>query len=572
MWCLLGGIVPHSRQQRSLVASQNGKILWEYFQTHGFTFPPYDVFTFTGAETPWVNHEWFADLIFYMAYMAGGFQGAIVLKSIVLTLTFGLLAAYIHRRGASWEIACLGSLIALLASHRTFFLRPPVFTYLFIIIFFHLLESFQTGGRYKRTLLAAIAVEILWINLHGGAIIGFILIFFWCLSEGLQFVGSWLKDAERNSSFKRVKQSSFAFLAVTISSFINPFTYHIHLLPYTVMSDKWLVSVIGEMQSPNLNIHLLTKLIIIGLAFLPMLRISRIRLTEGLIIVFFLSQALSHERHIPLFALSAIPLVMLAFSEWRNGWKLTCEQTNIQNSFQKKVTAWTTVCLRDHIDVILIFLIAAYIFGVGMGTPEIWRRNSHDFSVFLKKGYIPEAYPEKAADFILDNNIQGPMFNHDNYAGYLIWRFSPEIMKVFTDSRYDLWGGRYAEEEIGAFGVRKYPLRFRDADGQPHEIDPYRVQSREHLFYEVGDIDPEIKRWYESGKEYWEYILDKYKVNFIICVDIRGLHYLLDETFHGWYMVYSDGDYVIHLRDAPQNTELIRKYALNHREHIPDKE
>lgn len=547
---------------------KTGQILWDYFKHNGFTFPPYDVFTYTGSETPWINHEWLADLIFYFFYSMGGIQAAIVFKSVIITITTALFILYMQRNGVGWKISCLGAMIMLMASTGTLFLRPPIFTYLFIVIFLHIILSFQTGSRWKLYLAAAVISEIIWINLHGGAIIGILLVLFWLVSDVWFCLITWLKENPTSPSFNRLKTSSIVLGAVSLASLVNPFGYHIHLLPLKIMGDRFLLENIGEMQSPNMQVHNPFEMIILGLFLLPMLRAGSIWLYEGLAIVFFGHQALNHTRHIPLFALVAVPPLMSAFAEERETMISPHSKDTVATTIWERLSNMVKWCLRYHIDILLIFIIFSYTFGLRPG--KIWVRNVYDFPTLREHGYVPEAYPKQAVDFILRYNLQGPMFNHDNYAGYLIWRLSPETMKIYTDSRYDLWGSVYAKEELGLYGAREYPLGAIDADGKWKSIDPYRVHHRDDLLY-FTKYDPDIKAWHESGKPYWEYLLDKYNVNFIISVDITGIHYILSENYKGWVKVYHQGGYVIHVRDVPQNAGIMAKSAMNHQEFIKNK-
>jgi len=59
------------------------------------------------------------------------------------------------------------------------------------------------------------------------------------------------------------------------------------------------------------------------------------------------------------------------------------------------------------------------------------------------RAYEPEGYPERVCDFLLAHNYPGRLFNEVYFAGYLIWRLSPEKYQVFTDSRFDVFGGEY---------------------------------------------------------------------------------------------------------------------------------
>ena len=171
------------------------------------------------------------------------------------------------------------------------------------------------------------------------------------------------------------------------------------------------------------------------------------------------------------------------------------------------------------------------------------------------------------------------MFNHDNFAGYLIWRLSPEHMPVFTDSRYDLWGSKYAKEELGVFDIWKIPLGAYAPSGEWYEF--RREWTRDdviHFITQIGKLEqfPEIQRWYESKKPYWQYILDKYNVNFIISYEGYPIDQMLRNEFHGWFLIYDDtitygktGGYVIYLRGTPENANLLKKLAIKFRDRIP---
>lgn len=547
---------------------KTGEVLWNYFMENGFTFPPHDVFTYTGSEIPWVNHEWLADLIFYFFYSIGGIQGAIVFKALIITVTTALFIWYMQRNGVGWKISCLGTMVMLMASTGTLFLRPPIFTYLGIVIFLHIILSFQTGDKWKLYLAWAVVTEIIWINLHGGAVIGILLVAFWWISDVWFCLITWLKENPTSPSFNRLKTSSIVLGAVSFASLLNPFGYHIHLLPFKVMGDRFLLENIGEMQSPNMQTENPFEIIILGLFLLPMMRAGSIWLYEGLAIVFFGHQALNHTRHIPLFALVAVPPLMSAFAEERETFISPHSKDTTATTIWEKLSNSVRWCLRYHIDILLIFILFSYWFGLRPW--KIWDRNIRDFPALVEHGYMPERYPKQAVDFIVRYDLEGPIMNHDNYAGYLIWRLSPDTMKIFTDSRYDLWGSKFAKEELGVYGAREYPLGAIDENGNWRGINPLHVQHRDDLLYFVNS-DPDVKAWHESEKPYWLYILDKYDVNFIISVDITGIHYVLSESYKGWVKVYHQGGYVIHVRDVPKNAEIMAKNALNHQEFIENK-
>jgi hypothetical protein len=574
---------------------KTGEYLWHYFLENGFAFPPFDVFAYTGEETPWINHEWLGDLIFYWAYALGGIQGAVILKSLIIALTFALFIHYMYRNGVSWKISCVGAIIALLASQVHLYLRPFIFTYLFVVIFLHLILCLQSGEHTKKAFFAAVFGEVIWINLHGGGLLGIILFGFWWVSELTTCLLNWFKETPTAPSFKRLQFSTLALLLIILASLANPAGYHIHLLPSKVTSDLFLVSNIGELSQPPLQHLRLFEFIILGLLCLPMMRAGSLSVFDGLSIVFFAHQALNHVRHVPLFALIAVPPLMCALAEERRALLPPREDHHTYKGFWGKLYKRLVWGLKHHLDLLLIFLLIAYVFGWGHGnTTKIWKRNWNDLSQFVQDGYFKKGYPEKACNFIEFYKIPGPMFNHDNFAGFLIWRFSPEKQKVWTDTRYDLWGSQYMKEELGVLRVMEIPLGF---SGENHDWmsfdqyrdwrnqfnnDVYKITTREEVdalvksdpfTFAPGRVSADFTAWYESGKPYWQYVLDKYNANYIITYGVEPISRYLKNNYKGWILLYEgppDEWYSIHIRNTAENSQWITKLGLNHKEQYPE--
>ena len=550
---------------------KTGKVLCEHFAEYGFSFPEHDAFTYTGAETEWVNHEWLSQVAFYCIYAAGGgepggLQAVIAFKALLIAATYFLLALYMRRLGVEWSLACAGAIVALLAGQQHLFLRPPVFTSFFIVVFMHLLMNLQQGKRAALNLIAIILSEIVWINLHGGGVIGIILACFWLMQETWLGFYAWLKQEPQTSG--KLKLSLGVFIGVAAVSFINPFTYHIHLLPFHVTGDSFLVGSIGEMRPPDLQHFHAFYWLLLGLLFVPLVNFRRVSLYEGLTVFFFTHQALNHVRHLPLFAIFAAPTVFAALHQCRNQlW----EALNIQqqaNGLNQTVRRCMAFVIERRLDVLVALLLFSYQYG------NIWRANAYSFQTFIDSGYDKMRYPVRAVNFLLRNNVPGPMFNHDNFAGYLIYRLAPEHYKLFTDSRYDLWGSRYAKEEIAAYRCMRWPFGAYRDDGvwfpfkdawtrdklQPFADDPAFMNSFS-----------EFREWWRSGKYYWQWVLDKYDANFIITYTNPAeypIYRVLDEEFHGWFKVFEGDGYAIYLRDAPQNQALIQQYAMTFRDRI----
>lgn len=562
---------------------KTGEYLWNYFLANGFHFPPFDVFTYTGDKTPWVNHEWLGELVFYWAYMAGGLQSVVLLKSMVLVLTFGLLIVYLRLKDVNPLLASLGGLTALLASQFHLFLRPFIFTYLFIVVFLLLIHFLQKEEHKKKAFVLVVFGEILWINLHGGGLLGVILIGIWWASDLWNCFFVWLKGSGKIQDLNQVLFSSMVLLFVALASFANPWGYEIHLLPGKVTNDAFLTGNIGELAPSDFRYAKLFELIILGLLFLLAFRVKTITVFDSMTVIFFAHQALNHMRHMPLFAIAAVPVLIKGIDEFRKNYFLAGGADQNRSGFLNRIRFYAICGFRLNLDVLLLFLFVAYSFGWN----GIWQINLSAYRHLVVDGYIKKEYPDKACTFILYNKIPGRMFNHDNFSGYLIWRLSPEFTKIWTDTRYDLWGSQYMKEELGVLRYMDIPLGFNTKSGGWMSITDYRravwsdkvnVFNRDDVTYIMkndpsftGEMaDSDFMNWYKSEKPYWKYVLDKYNVNYIITYGVEPVSRYLKKNYEDWILIFEgppDEWYTIFLRNTPENQELIQKYGLNHKEH-----
>jgi hypothetical protein len=126
----------------------------------------YDQFTHTVAGRAWPDHEWLTQVTFYALYMAGGlplitlFCAAAVAVAwiIVLSLTPG---------PALFRVALVGCGAAL--SSGAWALRPQVLTMMMFAVTLWVLVR-------RRYVWALPPLFLLWANLHGGVVLGGVLI------------------------------------------------------------------------------------------------------------------------------------------------------------------------------------------------------------------------------------------------------------------------------------------------------------------------------------------------------------------------------------------------------------
>lgn len=486
---------------------KTGKILVD----RGWKLPEKDIFAYTSEDIPWHNHEWLAQILFFYCYQLGdgtdqgGIRMVVFFKGLILLLTYLAIFAFCYRESKSVPISVLCAMWALLLARRTIYPRPPIISYLFFAGYLFLLRECWMERISKRWLWALPFVMILWVNLHGGFLVGIIAVGAYVSADIIKNI------AQKKNLFDRDILLKIALLfACIFASLINPYTYRLYLLPMRVMSDIGLVRIIPELHSPD---FFFTKsfeaLIIFLIIAFAVMKKNILSLAEAFLLVFFLHQAIQHVRHIPLIGIVAAPVCARLLLRLQEDY-LSSKWKNLASY------GWSVL-------VILIFF--QTIFNHREGESFVDRNRN----LLNGIGYYEGNYLVPEANFIIENQFKGRMYNQINDAGYLIWRLSPEYHKVFTDSRYDIFGGRFVRhEQIIQNGIDR-------------------------------KLSPEDKTWDE--------LLELWNVNFILITADAPVNPLLKDSGI-WRLVYhrlpqyaqtTRAGYKMYIRDIPENKNLIER-------------
>ena len=232
-------------------------------------------------------------------------------------------------------------------------------------------------------------------------------------------------------------------------------------------------------------------------------------LAHFLLVLFFTHQGLHHVRHLSLAAIMLLPTVALGLE----GWSLAFRRAlSTHPAWRRRLSPRIEGLLAPSVAaLVLAALLGYWIFGT-KERPTYWTRNAmlargtalqpnmldtrrRDLPVpsSLPGGrFWVRPYPEALADFLLRADVPARLFNGGNYAGYLMWRLAPEHYKLFTDNRYDIYGGRFLlQEQAVRFGWTeeqiqmapgRYDLKQRGADlsrlmGWRRVLDTWNVQT-----------------------------------------------------------------------------------------------
>jgi len=195
---------------------RNGELM---LQSHSITRT--DPFSVTMAGRTWYAWEWLYDAGIAAVHHQFGLNG-VVLFTAVLALSLG--ASTIH-----------------------LFARPHVLSWLLSVIWFQLLDSSKENRLWWLP-----ALMLLWVNVHGGFVLGFALLGLYLLSSTIRYFRCRLEDMHRNIA-QPLRRLALLTVASLLVSLINPYGYKLHVHVYRYLSSRWLMNHIDEFLSPNFH-------------------------------------------------------------------------------------------------------------------------------------------------------------------------------------------------------------------------------------------------------------------------------------------------------------------------------
>src|SRR5271170_6926540 len=229
---------------------RNGQLI---LQTHSIT--RVDPFSATMSGQPWYAWEWLYDVLIAAIHQVLGLNGVVFYTAAIMAATFVLVFHLAMRRGGSLPITFLLLVLSLGASAVHFLARPHVLSWLLTVIWFELLDSAAGGDgadseAESRRLFFLPVLMLLWVNLHGGFLVGFALLGVYLLGGGIEYFTCPEKREAVSGWLKRLGLVSVLSL---LASFVNPYGYKLHVHIYQYLSDRFLMDHVSEFRSPDFH-------------------------------------------------------------------------------------------------------------------------------------------------------------------------------------------------------------------------------------------------------------------------------------------------------------------------------
>ncbi len=424
------------------------------FQNH--QLPRHDLYSFTVAGAPWINHEWLSEVPFYLAWRAWGLAGINAATLVVIEFIFlGLLYLCYQESGhfkASIAACCFCTFLAKVSYGP----RTILFGYLYLVILLIILQRFRRKGHAPLWLIPPLFC--LWINTHGSWSLGLIL-FSIIAAAGLVNKGCGLVDAEPWSP-SQIRKLVVTGLASVAALFANPFGARLVFYPFDLaFRQKLNISHVAEWVSVDFH-DLRGKLVLVLLVtvFLAaLLRRRRWTVVDVSLLLFALYSGLTYIRFLFLLAIVAAPLLA----------KLLDFVPHYRPEVDTPLINALVICLM-----------------IG-GMVYYWP------STALLQRTVAEQYPAEVLPFLKTHPPAGLMLNFYLWGGYL--ELNDRNVKTFVDSRVDIFEYAGVLQDFLDLLTLKQPKPILDKYKIHYVLFPHS----EPLTY-VLEHDPEWKEIYSD--------------------------------------------------------------------------
>ncbi len=368
---------------------------------HGH-FPRVDTFSWTAKGSPWMDHEWLAELPFYAANKLAGVRGLYGLSCFLAAFVVCLIFYRSTKLTGDVKNSFTVAVYCVLLTVVSFGPRMLLFGWIYMLIMLICLDKFREGS--EKGLWVIPPLFLLWVNSHGSWMIG--LVVYGIIAASGLFGFSFGQIESHRWSARQMKLLIIVGLISVAVLFINPYGYRLVNYPFNMAFHQQLnIAHVEEWRSVDFH-NIRGKVVIIGvIAILLSSFFSQKKLlfSDLLLLLLAVYSGLTYMRFLFFVAIIASPFL------------------------SARIRIFPPYYSR--IDKPLLNLL----FGVVVLGIVAWRFPS----AAQLNAELDKNYPTKSIEYLRQHNIRENVLTQYNWGGYLE-HFLPEL-PVFIDSRVDIF-------------------------------------------------------------------------------------------------------------------------------------
>ena len=393
--------------------------------------PTLDPFSFTMRGAPWEYPGWLSQVVMLGFYRVGGLQGLTLFSAALVFVAFLFLWPLLQ---GPILLRTTVLLLSAAASAVYWAARPHIASFALAAFFFWALEMWRRGRR-RRIVWLLPPVMALWVNLHGGFAIGFLLLIMYAgaalidlgtevILRGRPFPVVW---AERRADLGTLAGVMVLCVAATA---VNPHGPGILLYPLRTVS----IPVLGwilEWQPPDPSSPQLYPFLMMLVLLITALGASRLaaETTEILLAAAWTALALIAVRNVPIFALVSAPVIA------RHTTAAIEAYSAAFGTSERQERRWLNASMGGLLGLVLVAWIAL------QADP---RRSEEQL-----RAQVPVA----AVAALRQLGPRGNLLNDYNWGGFVLWELYPDF-PTFIDGRTDLFSREVFEDYLTMWATR----------------------------------------------------------------------------------------------------------------------
>jgi hypothetical protein len=373
------------------------------------TVPWRDPFSSYGGENLWVAYSWLFEVLVYGLHRWFGLWG-LILYSLTLSLLIAVALHKLVRRYAlpfSSEVALTAA--GLLAMKPLLSPRPWLFTILFFIIELDILLTARQSGNLRK-LLWLPPLFLLWANLHIQFVYGLFVLGLAALEPLLERLRR-RRDPDTKGWLRSFRFLFLVTLACGAATLLNPYHAFVYQPVILFIEQTGFFDYVSEMTAPKFrgpwDWFVLANLL--GAAF---------------------SLGWWREKR-PFQMLLLITGAFLSFRASRDVWVVAVSSVTVI------AAVWGGRIGHDPFAITRFRAVVAVMMLIIASGIVCVRR---DLSEARLQEATADKFPALAAAFVEEHKYTGPLYNHFNWGGYLLWRL-PRV-PVIVDGRGNVHGDK----------------------------------------------------------------------------------------------------------------------------------
>ena len=393
-------------------------------------FPEVDPFYFQPeAQVEWISTQWLGSISFSWIYHTAGALGLKLFRVAILWIALGIAFVY-GRRRLPWPLLFTVLFALGLGMASRCQLRPFLYNYIFLQIFFLMLFSYWNNGD-RRSLFLLPILGVIWYNTHLGAFVyGSIVLFIFTFAAAVQFFNAKLekaKTAQLTVWGNRCRDLLLTSLAFMGSFILNPYGLKGMLYPYQVFLFKKFFDIY---QVRNIIVELQPPVYLAGISWdMRWLFWSLWFYILALVAIWLLCKNKSSQ--LLLFLLLAVPLALYFYGVRAQDFLLIsvcylifeCSKNlSLKENWPHRLNGIFYSCV-----LICATAMSLYLFNQKVVVNK-------RVGLLSNSSFMPKK-PEKALQYLKSREFEGPVLTNDSWGGtVLLWGY-PQI-KPILDGRW----------------------------------------------------------------------------------------------------------------------------------------